>query len=91
MIFSWMFSSTRTGGSSAYIAQPKDIKRLLLEKFDALAQTYAEDVTLDTTWWKGVELSYAFRLQPDPAPIDWLKIFAALGSNIAGYFHSRDF
>src|SRR6185503_18903418 len=25
--------STRTGGSSAYIAQPQDIKRLLLEKF----------------------------------------------------------
>ena len=40
--------STRTGGSSAYIAQPQDIKRLLLEKFNALAQTYAEDVILDT-------------------------------------------
>ncbi|HLO18219.1 MAG TPA: DnaJ domain-containing protein [Anaerolineales bacterium] len=66
--------STRTGGSSAYIAQPKDIKRLLLEKFNALAQTYAEDVTLDTTFIEGVELSYAFRLQPEPSPI-------ALGEN----------
>ena len=27
--------STRTGGSSAYIAQPQDIKSLLLEKFNA--------------------------------------------------------
>jgi Ca-activated chloride channel family protein len=61
--------STRTGGSSAYIAQPQDIKRLLLEKFNALAQTYAEDVTLDTAFLEGVELSYAFRLQPDPSPI----------------------
>jgi Ca-activated chloride channel family protein len=61
--------STRTGGSSAYIAQPHDIKRLLLEKFNALAQTYAEDVTLDTAFVEGVELSYAFRLQPDPSPI----------------------
>jgi Ca-activated chloride channel family protein len=61
--------STRTGGSSAYIAQPQDIKRLLLEKFNALAQTYAEDVTLDTTFLEGVELTYAFRLQPDPSPI----------------------
>ena len=61
--------STRTGGSSAYIAQPQDIKRLLLEKFNALAQTYAEDVTLDTSFLEGVELSYAFRLQPDPSPI----------------------
>jgi Ca-activated chloride channel family protein len=61
--------STRTGGSSAYIAQPKDIKRLLLEKFNALAQTYAEDVTLDTSFIEGVELTYAFRLQPEPSPV----------------------
>jgi len=61
--------ATRTGGSSAYIAQPQDIKRLLLEKFNALAQTYAEDVTLDLTPLEGVELAYAFRLQPDPSPI----------------------
>jgi Ca-activated chloride channel homolog len=61
--------STRTGGSSAYIAQPQDIKRLLLEKFNALAQTYAEDATLDTSFVEGVELTYAFRLQPEPSPI----------------------
>ena len=61
--------ATRTGGSSAYIAQPQDIKRLLLEKFNSLAQTYAEDVTLDTTFIEDVELTYAFRLQPDPSPI----------------------
>src|SRR5512138_1665635 len=61
--------STRTGGSSAYIAQPQDIKRLLLEKFNALVQTYAEDVTLDTRFIEGVELTYAFRLQPDPSPL----------------------
>src|SRR6185369_13586392 len=66
--------STRTGGSSAYIAQPQDIKRLLLEKFNALAQTYAEDVTLDMKYIEDVELTYAFRLQPDPSPI-------ALGEN----------
>ncbi len=61
--------ANRTGGSSAYIAEPQDIKRLLLEKFNALAQTYAEDVILETKPIDGVELSYAFRLQPDPAPI----------------------
>jgi Ca-activated chloride channel family protein len=61
--------STRTGGSSAYIAQPQDIKRLLLEKFNALAKTYAEDVTLDTEFVEGVDLTYAFRLQPEPSPI----------------------
>jgi Ca-activated chloride channel family protein len=61
--------STRTGGSSAYIAQPQDIKRLLLEKFNALAQTYAEEVTLEIRHIEDVELTYAFRLQPDPSPI----------------------
>jgi len=61
--------ANRTGGSSAYIAEPQDIKRLLLEKFNALAQTYAEDVILETQPLDGVELAYAFRLQPDPTPI----------------------
>ena len=61
--------STRTGGSSAYIAQPQDIKRLLLEKFDALTQTYAEDISLALKPLEDIELTYAFRLQPDPSPI----------------------
>jgi len=61
--------STRTGANSAYIAEPQDIKRLLLEKFNALAQTFAEDVTMEINPVEGVELSYAFRLQPDPSPI----------------------
>jgi Ca-activated chloride channel family protein len=61
--------ATRTGGSSAFISEPKDIKRLLLEKFNALAQTYADDVALEFTLQDGVELSYAFRLQPDPGPV----------------------
>jgi Ca-activated chloride channel family protein len=61
--------ATRTGGSSAYIAQAQDIKKLLLEKFNALAQTYAEDLSLTLTPIDGVELSYAFRIQPDPSPI----------------------
>lgn len=62
--------ATRTGGSSAFISEPKDIKRILLEKFNTLAQTYADDVTLEFAPLEGVELSYAFRLQPDPSPIE---------------------
>jgi Ca-activated chloride channel family protein len=61
--------SNRTGGSTAYIAQPADIKRLLLEKFNALAQTFAEDIVLEVSPSEGADLSYAFRLQPDPSPI----------------------
>jgi len=61
--------ATRTGGSSAYLAEPRDIKKLLLEKFNALAQVYAEDILLQAGEIEGVQLSYAFRLEPDPAPI----------------------
>ena len=61
--------ATRTGGSSAYIEDPRDIKRLLLEKFNALAQTYAEEVVLKLKPIEGIDLSYAFRLQPDPSRI----------------------
>lgn len=61
--------ATRTGGSSAYIAEPKDIKRLLLEKFDSLVQVYAEEVTLHLEPVEGAQLSYAFRLRPEPGLI----------------------
>jgi len=61
--------ATRTGGSSAYIAEPQDIKKLLLEKFKDLAQVYAEEVNLLTESVEGIQLSYAFRLQPDPGII----------------------
>lgn len=61
--------ATRTGGSSAYIAEPQDIKKLLLEKFNALAQVYAEEVNLVAEPVEGVQLSYMFRLQPDPGLI----------------------
>jgi Ca-activated chloride channel family protein len=76
--------STRTGGSSAYIAQPQDIKRLLLEKFNALAKTYADDVTLDTKGIEDIELTYAFRLQPDPSPIALGEEYLHLGSILQG-------
>ena len=61
--------ATRTGGSSAFISQPQDTKRLLLDKFSALAQIYVDDVVLKLVPQEGVDLAYAFRLQPDPSPI----------------------
>ena len=72
--------STRTGGSSAYMTQPQDIKRLLLEKFNALSHTYSEDVTLELKPTEDVELTYAFRIQPDPSPIALDKSTLHLGS-----------
>ena len=71
--------ANRTGGSSAYIANPQDIKKLLLEKFDALVQVYAEDVSLVTKPVEGIQLSYGFRLQPDPGLIMTDKTTLKLG------------
>jgi Ca-activated chloride channel family protein len=62
--------STRTGGSASHISDPQDIKRLLLEKFDALAQTFAEEINIDFSPVDGAELSSVFRLQPNPSPVE---------------------
>ncbi len=39
--------ATITGGSSMFVSQPKDIERLLNEKFSHLTQAFAESVTLE--------------------------------------------
>jgi Ca-activated chloride channel family protein len=54
-----------TGGSSAYIGQPKDIQPLLVNKFKTLSRIFAEDVVLEYNGPAGVDLQYAFRLQPE--------------------------
>jgi Ca-activated chloride channel family protein len=61
--------ASRTGGSSMYISQPKDIAKLLKEKFIGLGQIYAERVTFDINVKPGIELSYAFRISPDANPL----------------------
>jgi Ca-activated chloride channel family protein len=62
--------ASSTGGSCAYISDPKDIQALLSEKFQNLANVYAEDSILQFTCAEGVTLSYAFRIDPDPMPLD---------------------
>jgi Ca-activated chloride channel family protein len=61
--------ASRTGNASAYISKPKDIQRLLVEKFQALVSTFADEVILDHRLSEGVQLNYAFRLQPDGGPV----------------------
>jgi Ca-activated chloride channel family protein len=61
--------ASRTGGNCAYIAQPKDIQRLLLDKFKSLANIFADDVILDYKTQPGVRINYAFRLTPDGGPV----------------------
>ncbi|RJP49057.1 MAG: VWA domain-containing protein [Anaerolineaceae bacterium] len=60
----------KTGGSSAYITKPKDIQRLLVEKFKSLIATFADEVVLEHKRQEGIKINYAFRLQPEGGPID---------------------
>ncbi len=61
--------ASHTGGSSAYIAKAQDIERILVEKFKSLANTFADEVLLERTPVDGVDLKYAFRMQPEAGPL----------------------
>jgi Ca-activated chloride channel family protein len=61
--------ATSTGGSAMFVSQPKDIERLLNEKFTHLTQAFAENVTLEYETLGEVSLNYAFRLRPETTPL----------------------
>ncbi|MGD0876857.1 MAG: DnaJ domain-containing protein [Anaerolineales bacterium] len=54
-----------TGGSSMYVPRSQDIQHALLDKFNQLGLVYAEEARLELKTQEGVELRYAFRLQPE--------------------------
>jgi Ca-activated chloride channel family protein len=55
-----------TGGSSMYVSRPKDIQNILLNKFNRLEKAYTIETYLDYKIPEGVDLRFAFRLQPEP-------------------------
>ncbi|MDH5508498.1 MAG: VWA domain-containing protein, partial [Anaerolineae bacterium] len=59
-----------TGGNSIYAAKSDDITRYLTKKFSRLSMSYANHVSLAFSSMADVELRYAFRLSPEPGPID---------------------
>jgi Ca-activated chloride channel family protein len=59
----------QTGGSSVYLPRPQDIQQALLDKFTRLGDLYAEETRYEFTLLRGVELRYAFRLQPEAGPL----------------------
>lgn len=60
----------RTGGSSVYISQPRDIERFLIEKFKALTSIYADEVTLELRELEHIRLNFAFRIQPEGSQVE---------------------
>ena len=61
--------ASKTGGSSAYISNSKDIQRLLVDKFQALSSTYADEVVLEFKEQEHVKINYVFRMQPEGGSI----------------------
>lgn len=59
----------KTGSSSIYIAEPREIQRFLEEKFAELTKVFAENVTLTFEQGEGIDLKYAFRLHPNSGPV----------------------
>ena len=61
--------TSRTGNNSAYISKPQDIKKILMDKFNAINSTLTEDIQLEFNPQEGIDLKYAFRLQPEGGPV----------------------
>lgn len=59
--------TSKTGGSSTYVADPRDIKRFMDLKFSRLNQIFAENAILNLKLSPDVEIHYAFRLSPEPS------------------------
>jgi Ca-activated chloride channel family protein len=62
--------ASRTGGTSTFISDPAEIEQILIEKFKALARTFVDDAVLRASPPKGVEVRYAFRVQPEGGTIE---------------------
>ena len=58
-----------TGSSSMYIAEPQGIQHFLEAKFAQFVKTFAEQVVIKFKHGQGIELQYAFRLQPNSGPL----------------------
>jgi Ca-activated chloride channel homolog len=62
--------TSKTGGFCKYISKVGEIRSFLLEKIARLGSSFAEHVTYNFETPKGIELTTAFRLQPDSSPLE---------------------
>lgn len=62
--------AAKTGGSAMFISNSKDVETLLLAKFRGLGECFADRAFLKFEMGSGVDLQYAFRLQPETSPLE---------------------
>jgi Ca-activated chloride channel family protein len=63
--------ASTTGGSSMYVSRPQEIQQTLLDKFNQLGSAYAEETRIDFKLPEGIELQYAFRIQPEAGVLSY--------------------
>jgi Ca-activated chloride channel family protein len=61
--------TAKTGGSCRFISNAKDIRNFLLDKAIGLRHIYANHVTYHYETPPEIDLSYAFRINPDSTPL----------------------
>lgn len=59
-----------TGGDTTFIEKSFDIKYFLEEKYSRLSNIYADNVKFSYANMDGVRFNYAFRVQPEAAPLE---------------------
>ena len=57
--------AAKSGSNSNYIAEPQQIQEFLERKFKELASVFAEDIVFEYQKTENVNLTYAFRIQPN--------------------------
>ena len=62
--------TSKTGGICKFIPDGGDIRNSILEEITRLGSSLTEQITINYQTTPVVELSTAYRLQPDPSPLD---------------------
>ena len=61
--------SSLSGGNAILVSSPKDLNKFMEQKLGMLGNTYARNMVFDYVSDQGVQLRYAFRLNPETGPI----------------------
>ena len=61
--------AANAGGNSAFITSPRELDQYIQVKLRNLESVYAHSLRLEFTSSPGIELRYAFRLNPDTGPL----------------------
>jgi Ca-activated chloride channel family protein len=61
--------TSKTGGICKFIPDGGDIRNFILEEITRLGSSLSEQITINYHTSQDVELSTAYRLQPDPSPL----------------------